>query len=161
MRNWAAQVILLDRTLAEYGPEARAARGLLKDTVAARVSQLWPGEGTGNTPTALGRGLGVEAVQRNLLDLAPQTDAQRWLKSEALRISQSMAEARWTAIQQFGTSIHWPFMVVLVFWLAVIFASFGLFAPRNWIVVSALIVAALSVRARSSSSWRWTGPIAD
>jgi hypothetical protein len=36
-------------------------------------------------------------------------------------------------------------MVVLVFWLAVIFASFGLFAPRNWLVMSALIVAALSV----------------
>ena len=30
-------------------------------------------------------------------------------------------------------------------WLAVIFASFGLFAPRNTIVLAALFVAALSV----------------
>jgi hypothetical protein len=145
VRNWAAQVVLLDRTLAEYGPESGDARALLKGTLAERVSQLWPGEETGKTQTALGRGQGIEVVQRKLLELDPQTDAQRWLKSEALRISQSMAEARWAAIQQFGTAIHWPFMVVLVFWLAVIFASFGLFAPRNWLVMSALIVAALSV----------------
>ena len=36
-------------------------------------------------------------------------------------------------------------MAVLVFWLAIIFASFGLFAPRNASVTAALLVAALSV----------------
>jgi len=33
----------------------------------------------------------------------------------------------------------------LVFWLTVIFASFGMFAPRNGTVISALFVAALSM----------------
>ena len=33
----------------------------------------------------------------------------------------------------------------MVFWLAIIFASFGLFAPRNASVTAALFVAALSV----------------
>ena len=36
-------------------------------------------------------------------------------------------------------------MAILVLWLAVIFASFGLFAPRNSIVAATLFVAALSV----------------
>jgi len=35
--------------------------------------------------------------------------------------------------------------VVLVFWLAVIFASFGLFAPRNGTVIATFVVCALSV----------------
>ena len=35
--------------------------------------------------------------------------------------------------------------MVVVFWLAIIFASFGLFAPRNASVTAALFVAALSV----------------
>ena len=35
--------------------------------------------------------------------------------------------------------------MVLVFWLAIIFASFGLFAPRNATVVAAFFVCALSV----------------
>ena len=40
-----------------------------------------------------------------------------------------------------------PFLVVLVFWITVIFASFGLFAPPNGTVVSVLLVCALSIAA--------------
>jgi hypothetical protein len=38
-----------------------------------------------------------------------------------------------------------PFLVVLVFWLSMIFASFGLFAPVNSTVIVVLFVCALSV----------------
>ena len=38
-----------------------------------------------------------------------------------------------------------PFLVVLVFWLAMLFTSFGLFAPSNATVVGVLLVCALSV----------------
>jgi exosortase/archaeosortase len=44
LRSAAAQVLLLDRTMAEYGPETKDARDLLKQTVAARISQIWPDE---------------------------------------------------------------------------------------------------------------------
>jgi hypothetical protein len=36
-------------------------------------------------------------------------------------------------------------VVVLIFWLTIIFISFGLFAPRNPTVVASLSVSALSV----------------
>jgi hypothetical protein len=145
LRSAAAQVVLLDRTMAEYGAETQEARNLLKQTIAARISQIWPGENANVTPGVIGRGSGIEVVQRKLLDLSPQTDAQRWLQSTALQISSAIAAARWSAFQQIGSSIQWPFMAVLVFWLAIIFASFGLFAPRNASVTAALLVAALSV----------------
>ncbi len=145
LRDWAAKVVLLDRTLAAYGPEADAARQSLKQNLAARIDQLWPGRGTGTTPTALGSGIGIEGIQNQLLALSPQTDAQRWLQSRALDISGSMAAERWSALQQVGSAVRWPFLAILVFWLAVIFASFGLFAPRNPLVIGALFVAALSV----------------
>jgi hypothetical protein len=38
-----------------------------------------------------------------------------------------------------------PFLVVLVFWLAVIFASFGLFAPRHGTVYAVIFACALSI----------------
>jgi hypothetical protein len=38
-----------------------------------------------------------------------------------------------------------PFFAVLLFWLTITFASFGLFAPRNAMVVTVLFVCALSV----------------
>lgn len=145
VRSWAAQVMLLDRTLAQYGPETEHARSLIKENLAARVEQLWPGVAGGFKPSALRGGAGVESVQRELLKLQPQNDAQRWLKDAALNVTQAMAQARWSGVQTLGRSIQWPFIAILVFWLAVIFASFGLLAPRDWIATVALMLAALSV----------------
>jgi hypothetical protein len=39
------------------------------------------------------------------------------------------------------------FLIVLIFWLIVIFVSFGLLAPHNWTVIGVLFVCALSVSA--------------
>jgi type II secretory pathway pseudopilin PulG len=145
VRAWAAEVIILDRALATYGPEAQDARDSMKQVLTARVAQLWPGSGTGLSPAALRKGTSIEVVQREVLELQPQTDAQRWLKDTALKITQEMMEARWEGMQRLGRSIKWPFIAIVVFWLAVIFASFGLLAPRNAIVTGALLLAALSV----------------
>jgi len=57
----------------------------------------------------------------------------------------TLGQTRWLLFEQSGSSIPIAFLVVLVFWLSVIFASFGLFAPRNATVVAALFVGALSV----------------
>jgi hypothetical protein len=45
---------------------------------------------------------------------------------------------------QTDSAIPMPFLAVLLFWLAAIFVSFGLFARPNAMVVSALFVCALS-----------------
>ena len=146
LRTAAVQVILLDRTLAAYGPETAEARDLLKQILTARINQIWPEESTAIVaPEAISRGLGGESVQEKLLALSPKNDSQRWLQSTALQTSREIQAARWSFLEQIGSSIQWPFLVVLVFWLTVIFASFGLFAPRNTSVTVALFVAALSV----------------
>ena len=44
-----------------------------------------------------------------------------------------------------GTSVPVPFLVVLVFWLTIIFTSFGLLAPRNSTAIAALFVCTLCV----------------
>ena len=44
----AANFVLLDRTLAQYGPEAKPARDLLRRTVATLIDRLWPADGTGS-----------------------------------------------------------------------------------------------------------------
>lgn len=48
-------------------------------------------------------------------------------------------------LQQAGSSIPMPFLVVLAFWLTIIFVSFSLFAPPNATVMTTLLVCALSV----------------
>ena len=56
-----------------------------------------------------------------------------------------MAIASPRAARYLGLSGTFAAVAVVVFWLAIIFASFGLFAPRNTSVTAALFVAALSV----------------
>jgi hypothetical protein len=62
LRSMAEQVILLDRTMTEYGPETAEARTLLKQILVARISLMWPEENEGTVvPEAIGRGAGVES----------------------------------------------------------------------------------------------------
>jgi hypothetical protein len=146
LKSAATRVILLDRAMAQYGPETKDARDFLRAIVAMKIQQIWPEGSSKSVETkAISQGSGVEALQRKLLDLSPQNDAQRWLKSTALQMSEDVAESRWLVVEQSGSSIQWPFLAILVFWLAIIFASFGLFAPYNGSVLAALFACALSV----------------
>lgn len=146
LRSMAGQVILLDRTIAKYGPETAETRTLLKQILVARINLIWPEENAGTVePEALGRGASIERVQDKLLALSPKDDPQRWLQSTALGITRDIDATRWSLFEQIGSGIQWPFLVVVVFWLVAIFASFGLFAPRNASVAVALFIAALSV----------------
>src|SRR5215470_3938357 len=45
----AANVVLLDRVLAHYGPESKDARDLLRRYVAQVLEQMWPTTGAGST----------------------------------------------------------------------------------------------------------------
>ena len=147
MRSTAVQVLLLDRTLAKYGSETQEARQLLKTILRARINEIWLEENNEITEAerAISRDAGVDTIQVKLLELSPQNDTQRWLQSAALQITSDIATARWSLFEQIDSRVKWPLLAAVVLWLAVIFASFGLFAPHNSSVAVALVVAALSV----------------
>jgi membrane-bound ClpP family serine protease len=48
-------------------------------------------------------------------------------------------------VEETTATIPVPFLVVVVCWLTLIFASFGLFAPANGTATAALVICALSV----------------
>jgi hypothetical protein len=147
-RQSAAKVVLLDRVLAQYGPEAKDAREMLRKGFAARIDQLFPKSGARQTTLGSSEGTAaVEGLERRLRALSPQNDTQRLLQSRALETIDAVAQARWTGIEEQENAIPTPFLVVLVLWLAVMFASFGLFAPRNAIAIAVLFLGALSLSA--------------
>lgn len=78
-------------------------------------------------------------------DLTPHNEEQRSLRSQALSLAINVGQTRLLMLEHMGSSIPLPFLVILVFWLCIIFASFGLFAPRNATVIAVLGVCALSV----------------
>lgn len=88
---------------------------------------------------------GAERVVERIRGLSPQNDNQRWLQSRALDLGEALLQARWVVFSSVGTSVPVPFLAVLLFWLTISFASFGLFAPRNATVIAVLFVCALSI----------------
>jgi hypothetical protein len=146
LRKGAGEFVLLDRTMAEYGPETAEARNLMKQILVARIDLIWPEENAARVaPEKISRGAGMEVVQEKLLALSPKNDAQRWLQSTALEITRDIQAARWLFLEQIDSGIQWPFLVVLVSWLVIIFAGFGLVAPRNASIAVVFFVTALSV----------------
>ena len=146
MTQRSAKIILLDRILADCGPETKAAREQLRQTVAATIAAIWPEEKTGISGiTAYERMNGMESVQMTLLKITPTTEAQHQLFAAAQQIMVDLRASRWLLIEQSHEVIPIPFLVVLLFWLTLLHISFGLFAPQNATVITVLLLSALSV----------------
>ena len=142
----SANAIILDRTLAEYGPEAKNAREQLRRSLETTVHKIWPEERTGVSGTeAIERGDAIEAVQTALRQLAPQDDAQRHLLAQASQLAGDASQSRWMLIEEAQNELPNTFLVVLVLWLTILFLSFGLFAPRNPTVVASLFICACTM----------------
>lgn len=144
LTQMSAGVILLDRVLAHYGPETKDARAQLRRTVVGLHDRMWPEEISHNAqmepPSTAG-----EDLFDQLQALSPQTDALRLLKAQALKNAIDLGQTRWLLFEQSGSSIPFPFLVVLVLWLTILFGTFGILTPRNPTVVVTLFLAALSV----------------
>jgi len=84
LKQAGSRVILLDRVLAQYGPETREARDMLRQAVASSIKQRWPEEKIEPLVAQVGAGkVDIEAVQDKLRQLAPRTDPQRLLQAQA------------------------------------------------------------------------------
>src|SRR5437762_886438 len=101
MTENGTKIILLDRLLADYGPETKATREQLRRTVASGIEMIWPEERTRATGlTAFERTNGMETLQMTLLKVTPTTDAQRLLFAGAQQICGELRQARWLMIEQ-------------------------------------------------------------
>ncbi len=133
----SANILLLDRVLAHYGPEAQPARAQLKTSVSAAVGAIWRERGRSSAR--------FEDVFSAISDLAPKSDAQRTALSQANGLVLELARSRWLLFARSASAIATPLLVMVVFWLTINFVSFGLFASRNPTVIATLFVGAISV----------------
>jgi hypothetical protein len=139
----AAKVIVVDRLLVQYGPGAKEARDLLRNAYAAHVDRLFSAGST--AASALHDTSSMEQLDAKVQALMPVDDSQRALKASAQRVVADVAQARWLGFEEVTTKTPTAFLVVLVSWLAAMFAGFGLFSPRNATALIALVIGALAV----------------
>jgi len=144
----AAKVVQFDRVLARYGADTQDIRTQLKHNYAEVTKTLASRDrsqiATLDSPEVIRRS---ESLQRRVESLSPANDDQRALKATALQDIETVFADRWLTLLQSNQSIPPVMLVILVTWLATIFGSFGLFAPRNGTIVAVLLVCALSTAA--------------
>jgi hypothetical protein len=148
VKDTAMDILTLDRLLARYGPESVEIRRALQHTLASRIDTIWPDGASQHAdldPLRSGAAVGVERLAQRLQGLTPRDGSQQALKARALDLAEEILQARWLLLASVGASVPVPFLVILAFWLTLIFASFGLFAPRNGTVLVVLFVCAVSV----------------
>jgi len=90
LRDVSVKVILLDRALAQYGPETKEMRDMLRAAVVRALDRLW----------SIDRGFTPERSPEDILfarlqTLSPKDDSQRALKNQALSLTSDVARIRW------------------------------------------------------------------
>lgn len=142
-----SNLVLLDRLLAQYGPDTAAPRALLKAAVTARSEELAQrkGESRVSKTDAYKTMVTLERLQAMIRALQPPNEAQKEIRDRALSVSADVVSARWHLLGGVASAVPTPFLVVVVIWLGIIFLSFGIFAPRNATTITALCLAAVSV----------------
>jgi len=144
VRELSLQVIRVERNLRRYGPEADDARANMRAWAAIKLEQLSPKKGQ-SAPSPQKAIETLESVQDALLALTPKNERQTYLRTLCLTLSSNLIHERWALEQSAGHSIPVPFLILLIFWLAIVFASFGLFAPTNATTIVALFLCSVAV----------------
>jgi hypothetical protein len=143
LKQITADLILLDRILAQYGPEARPIREQMRSTVGPFTDRLWH-EKQIATSAPFETNAAAEQVYLAIQKLSPQDDLQRALQSRAAQLSNDLAQTRLLLFVESDNLVPAPFLAILAFWLVIIFASFSLFSPLNVTVFTCLSLFALS-----------------
>jgi len=146
MRSFAADIIVLDDILRDVGDETLPARRALRDYTNQLLHDVWPG--TSASPYLIENKTALEFMERlraEIHALKPTNPDQRSLVDEARAKSTSLLRERWLLIEQSGPSVRATVIGILVCWIVVIFASYGMNAPRNRTVYAAFLISSLAM----------------
>jgi hypothetical protein len=132
--------------LRRYGPEAQDARTLLRSYTAAKQRDLFPRASSQPLDLENVSTLSLlEAVENRTLALTPANETQRWLQTQSLQLAAGVEGTRWRLVAESQSKTPFRFVEALVFWFAIVFASFGLFAPRNMTAVIAILLCSIAI----------------
>jgi hypothetical protein len=148
LQQLSVHIYQLDRILAHFGADGVEERQLLRRIVAADIARIWPTEGVAGAKYApLAAQQEAEGLFDSIASLSPKTDLQRLAQSRSVQLLTSIGETQRLLVEQGQESLSWPFLLVLISWLMVLFFGFGICARANLTVVVALFAGSASVAA--------------
>jgi hypothetical protein len=157
LQEYALDLTQLDRCLRNYGPGAEAARDILKGYTAGLIASTWTSEpppigvqdlNTSGVPQVGPSGVLGNALNQAYLEirhLTPTNAFQSGVRDDCLVDFHTVLYGRKTAIEDDRLQISTPFDVILVVWLMIVFAVFGLVSPRNFVSLIGIILVSISL----------------
>jgi hypothetical protein len=139
----SSDLVLLDQLLAGYGSPAQGARQALREQSEALARSIWSEAGRPQHHAFVAS----DAWRRfsAAIDQLPNTtDQQRSLRKQIDDIVGRSAQARIHLYSDTGNALPTPFLVLFIFWLVVIFASYSMLGAINPTVMGFVFLFALS-----------------
>jgi hypothetical protein len=141
----SADILRLDQMLRLYGQEADPARDTLRQYAERKMADLFPEHAAdvrAHNPSTYRL---LQQVEGSMLALQVADPRRQWFMGQAMTLAAKIGNTRWLLAQQSDQGTPKAFLGLVVFWLTLLFASFGLFAPHNVISALALTLCALAV----------------
>jgi hypothetical protein len=145
IEQFASDLTIIDRELRHFGRDATGTRDLLQRYTAAEIAAVWP---TGPQPPTFDDATSLqlmEQFQTSLRGLEPKSDEERLSLADAMRTADEVVKITWRQIALAANQFSHPFLLIAQVWLGFLFFSWGLFAPRNAIVVGMMFLWAASI----------------
>ena len=141
----SAEILRLDQLLLRYGPETKLARQKLSEYAERKKDDLFP-----NNPADVQLGSQstyelLQEVEELVLAIKPDNARDQWWLAQATTLASKIGDTRFFLAQQAGQGTPKAALLLLVFWLILLFASFTLFAPSNLISTVTVTLCAFAV----------------
>ena len=112
VRQLTANLILLDELLAQYGPETKAARGMIRQAAAITVQRVWQEDATSKDLMAFAPSAAAEAFFYNIETLTPTNDLQRTLKPRILEVGTDLVRTRLLMFVHIDNPLPGPLLII-------------------------------------------------
>jgi hypothetical protein len=146
LETMASRVLLVDQALAEYGPEAKPERNLMKQALTQSYDLFW--RGADADPTQLKVEVALDRWQpiANALGaLDPKTPTQKDALAAAKANFALMEQTRLLMSLQLSSPVAWSLVTSVILWSMFLFCGFGVLSGTNPTTIIALALGAISV----------------
>ena len=141
LMSTSSDLIRLEHLFRFYGSEADAAREALKGYAHSMMQDMFPPAGAERN-VENERTLDYMARAENTAaSLVPANATQRWLQPRMQEVADEIVQEHFALVRQRLDVIPPAVMLLLMVWLVLLFASYGLFAPRHMTSVIVLLLA--------------------
>src|SRR4029450_11794142 len=99
----AAQIVFLDRALANYGHETVEPRELLRGSVGSAINRMWPDKKSSQTAQLDPSVSSGEAYFNSIQNLCHQNAVERRVNCQAVPVATDLGQMRWLLFEQTET----------------------------------------------------------